>query len=217
MASNGAESGRKTNEQGIKTYNASSTYQYFNVDDPNSIQKLREMAERGEFPQFIESQTREARERFYEEFNKLYPDPPGILNDYRIEQEGSRRINILFNYNMAEAESPPPVVLPKKNSSEAVRNGAIKYAIYAQRPAVENALLVRKGGYSSYELAAKYGKRVLSAKEKAEADREMISFVEKLMKSPLSKEGHLYNQEAWKKQGNGWVRAGASDIEGFKF
>ena len=143
-------------ENANQTYNESSIKR-LNVDSPDSIQKLREMARRGEYPEFIESVTREGRERFYEEFNRLYPDPPGILNDYRIEQLDSRRINVLYNYELAEAESPALIRLPSRNPSESVRNGAIKYAIYTSRPAVENALLTRQGGYSSFALAEKYG------------------------------------------------------------
>ena len=58
----------------------------------------------------------------------------------------------------------------------------------------------------------RFGKSLLVSTLKAywEGKRELFKGleIEKLEES---------NQEAWKKQGNGWVRAGASDIEGFKF
>lgn len=188
-----------------------------NVDNPDSIEQLREMAQRGEYPEFITSMTREGRERFYEEFDKLYPDPPGILNDYRVEPFSRRAVQVYFNYNMAEAESPGLVNLPSKNSGEAVRRGIIKHAIYVQRPAVERALLTRYGGYSSYEIADRYGRRVLSSTEKAQADREIIAQVERVLGSPLSKFGQRINAEDWISRDGGWVRGGALRPEDFGY
>lgn len=188
-----------------------------NVDNPDSIQQLREMAQRGEYPEFITSMTREGRERFYEEFDKLYPDPPGILNDYRVEPFSRRAVQVYFNYNMAEAESPGLVNLPSSNTSEAVQRGIIKHAIYVQRPAVERALLTRYGGYSSYEIADRYGRRVLSSAEKAQADREIIAQVERVLGSPLSKFGQRINAEDWISRDGGWVRGGALRPEDFGY
>lgn len=188
-----------------------------NVDNPDSIQQLREMAQRGEYPEFITSMTREGRERFYEEFDKLYPDPPGILNDYRVEPFSRHAVQVYFNYNMAEAESPGLVKLPSSNTSEAVQRGIIKHAIYVQRPAVERALLTRYGGYSSYEIADRYGRRVLSSTEKAQADREIIVQVERVLGSPLSKFGQRINAEEWISRDGGWVRGGALRPEDFGY
>ena len=176
-----------------------------NVDNPDSVQRLREMAQRGEYPEFIEGTTREGRERFYEEFDRLYPDPPGILNDYRVEPFSRRAIQVYFNYHMAEAESPGIVNLPSSTISEAVRRGVIKHALYVQRPAVENALLTRYGGYSSYDIANRYGKRVLSTVERTQADREMLSQVEQLMGSPVSNRGQISNANSWLSRDGGWV------------
>ena len=192
-----------------RTFEVSRTV--INASSPDSIEKLRIMAQRGEIPQSIELGSREQREQIYEEFNRLYPDPPGILNDYRVEKLGSKSVHVTFNYNMAEAESPPMLTFPSRHSSEGAQAGVIKHAIYERRPAVENALLVRMGGYATSELAMKYGKRVLSGDEKAKVDREMIRHVERLLGSPITKAGQEYNQAAWIKRGGGWVRAGALD------
>ena len=192
-----------------------STGQTLDASNSNSLSELETMAKRGQIPERILMGSTEERERIYEAIDRLYPDPPGILGDYRVEQVGGRSLQVSFNYAMAEAESPSTITLPSRKSSDSVRAGAIKQAIYTQRPRVENALLTRKGGYTSYDLATKYGKRVLSAAEKAEADRKMIAFVERLMGSPMSKGGHEYNQAAWLKRNGGYVRAGALDASDY--
>ncbi len=199
---------RKTDNQEIKTYNTNPDDKRMNVDDPDSIQKLREMANKGEFPEFIDATSREARERFYEEFNKLYPDPPGILNDYRVEPNGRSSAFVYFNYNLAEAESPGNVSFPSRHSSEAVKQGAIKHAIYKQRSAVEYALSSRLGGFSSYDLAQKYGGRVVSKAERAQADKKIISQVERLLGSPMTRRGLQMNATDWKEQDGGYFRIG---------
>ena len=180
------------------------------ASSPDAIGELREMASRGEFPEFIESSSRESRERFYEKFDQIYPDPPGILNDYSVKQIGSSSIQVSFKHNLAEAESPPSIVLPRRvdKVSETVKRGAIKHAIYSQRPAVELALLSRSDGYASFAIAGKYGKRVLSGAEKAAADREMIEHVEGLLKSSLTREGYRANESEWRSMNGGWRRVG---------
>lgn len=177
-----------------------------NVDNPDSIQQLREMAQRGEYPEFITSMTREGRERFYEEFDKLYPDPPGILNDYRVEPLGLRGLRVIFNYSLAEAESPGVINLPDKNSGEAVRRGLIKYAIYQTRPRVEYALGCRRGGFSDYQLAHEYGGRVVSTAERDLVNAIMTMQVSAEIGSPLSRQGRAGIEGAWKPKNGGWVR-----------
>ena len=177
-----------------------------NVDNPDSIQQLREMAQRGEYPEFIGGTTREGQERFYEEFDRLYPDPPGILNDYRVEPLGLRGLRVNFNYSLAEAESPGVINLPSKNSGEAVRRGLIKYAIYKTRPRVEYALGCRRGGFSDYQLAHEYGGRVVSTAERDLVNAIMTMQVSSEIGSPLSRQGRAGIEGAWKPKNGGWVR-----------
>lgn len=184
------------------------------IRDPNSIQQLRELASRGEVPLDASTGSFEEREKFFEEFDRLYPDPPGILNDYRIERDSKRSAYIYFNYNMAEAESPGLVSMHEK-LSELAKHGIIKYEIYRHRSGVERALYSRMGGYSSYDLANKYGKRVISSAEKAQADREMIAHVERLLASPMSKRGLAGNQGDWTKVAGGWRRNAAFSGEDY--
>ena len=138
-----------------------------NASDAKSIEQLRAMASRGEIPNAIEG-SREDRERIFEEFNRLYPDPPGILNDYRLDTSlGAKQVGIFFNYNMAEAESPQFITYSRRNkTSEAAKAGQIKYEIYKSRPAVELALSSRHSGFSTFEMAQKWGGRVLNDSEK---------------------------------------------------
>ena len=178
------------------------------ASNSNAIQELRLMAERGEVP-FSVNGTSEARERFYEEFNNLYPDPPGILNDYRLDTRmGANQIGVFYNYNMAEAESPGFFTYSRRrNTSEAAKAGQIKYEIYKTRPQVELALSSRSSGFSNFEMAQKWGGRVLNNFEKAQVDGEMEANIRNLLGTPMSLAGKQLNEGFWVKQGEGWVRA----------
>ena len=178
------------------------------ASNSNAIQELRLMAERGEVP-FSVNGTSEARERFYEEFNNLYPDPPGILNDYRLDTRmGANQIGVFYNYNMAEAESPGFFTYSRRrNTSEAAKAGQIKYEIYKTRPQVELALSSRSSGFSNFEMAQKWGGRVLNNSEKAQVDREMEANIRNLLGTPMSQAGKQLNESFWVKSGEGWVRA----------
>ena len=184
------------------------------IADANSIQQLRELASRGEVPSAVYTGNFEEREKFFEEFDHLYPTPPGILNDYRIQRDSKRSAYIYFNHDMAYAESPGLVSLHEK-FSESAKNGVIKYEIYRRRAAVERTLYSRMGGYSSYDLADKYGSRIISAAEKAQADKEMIAYVEKMLASPMSKRGLEGNQGDWTKVAGGWRRNAAMTAEDY--
>ena len=203
------ESKIKTSPSTLSTYNELRDKTY-NVDSPEFINNLREMASRGEFPAFIDASSRESRERFYEEFNRLYPEPPGILNDYRIETDlRGRSAQVYFNYNLAEAESPGHIrFLRGANTTEEVKAGQIKHAIYVQRSAVEFALSSRMGEFPSYDLAKKYGGRVLSKLERDEADRAIYQHVEGLLKSPMTARGKWLNAEEWLERDGGYIRKG---------
>lgn len=190
----------------VRTFEPSETS--IEIADPNSIQQLRELASRGEVPLSATTGNDQQYEKFFEEFDRLYPTPPGILNDYRIVPNSKRSAYIYFNHDMAYAESPGLVPLREK-FSESAKNGMIKYEIYRRRAAVERTLYSRMGGYSSYDLADKYGSRVISAAEKAHADKEMIAYVEKMLASPMSKRGLAGNQSAWTKVAGGWRRNAA--------
>ena len=48
----------------------------------------------------------------------------------------------------------------------------------------------------------------MSEAEKAAADREMISHVEGLLKSQLTREGLESNQSEWRRMSGGWRRVG---------
>ena len=150
------------------------------------------------------------KERIYEEINRLYPDPPGILNDYHLDTSlGPNQVGIFFNYNMAEAESPQFVTYSRRrNTSEAAKAGQIKQEIYRMRPNVEYALSSRLGGFSSYDLAEKYGGRVVSKAERDEANRAIISRVEKLLSSPMTKRGQKMNETDWVERDGGYFRIG---------
>ncbi|MBQ6113893.1 MAG: hypothetical protein IJL11_00800 [Synergistaceae bacterium] len=200
----GAETPKAT-ASGAQTTEVTSTV--LNLSNSDGISQLKEMAKRGEVPQGIEAGSREANERFYEEFDRLYPNPPGILNDYTVTPQGSRTVDVVFNYNMAEAESPYTVTLPSRNASESARRGAIKHAIYKKRPAVELALSSRSNGFSNFDMADKWGNRVLNNSEKAQVNREMEANIQRLLGTPMSKRGRELNESFWVKSGEGWTRA----------
>lgn len=191
----------------VRTMELNSTF--LDASKTDSIQQLREMASRGEVPYVIEG-AGSAREKLFEEFNRLYPDPPGILNDYRLDTRlGANQIGIFFNHNMAEAESPQYVTWARgRRMSEEGKAGQIKYEIYRVRPAVEYALSSRMGGFSNFDLARKYGGRIVSKTERDEADRAIISQVEKLLGSPMTKRGLRMNETDWAERDGGYFRIG---------
>ncbi|MBQ3455001.1 MAG: hypothetical protein IJG36_01070 [Synergistaceae bacterium] len=179
------------------------------ASSPDSMRQLESLAAKGVIPDRIVEGSREERERIYEAINRLYPEPPGEMNNYEVIQRDRRHIEVRFRQKLMEAESPPQLTLTHPDMSESARAGLIKHAIYRQRPAVELALLSRSDGYASFPIASKYGKRVLSSSEKVAADREMISYVEGLLKSPLTREGLQSNQSEWRKMNGGWRRVGS--------
>ena len=134
----------------------------------NAINDLREMAKRGEVPDSV-SGTGEERERFYEEFNRLYPEPPGILNDYRLDTRmGANQIGVFYNYNMAEAESPGFFMYSnRRKTSEAAKIGQIKHEIYKTRSKVELALSSRSSGFSNFDMAQKWGGKSIKCLRKS--------------------------------------------------
>ena len=185
-----------------------STGQTLDASRTESLKELENMAKRGEIPDSV-SGTGAEREKIYEEFNRLYPDPPGILNDYRLDTSfGKNQVGIFYNYNMAEAESPGFFTYSRqRNTSEAAKAGQIKHEIYKTRPKVELALSSRSSGFSNFEMAQKWGGRVLNNSEKAQVDREMEANIRNLLGTPMSQAGKQLNESFWVKSGEGWVRA----------
>ena len=172
----------------------------------NSVEELRAMAQKGEVPLAMNAFSREGNEQLFEEFNRLYPDPPGILNDYTVRAEGLRGVEVTYRHNLAEAESPRYVSFPSRKSSEAAKSGAIKHAIYVTRSRVELALSCRMEGYATLEMAQKWGHRILSSAEKAQVDREIEANTQRLLKSPMTKRGREMSERQWRREGEGWRR-----------
>ena len=205
-----------------------------NAGDPNSIEQLRTMQKRGELPIEILGGTRDERERVFEEFARIYGDPPGILNEYTVKPVDEHLPNLLqitFTTDQAIIQGirVDDVSLVKRGKdSELSRRGQINYAILKARRNAEGAASFRGAqGFPDISFAQKWGYRILSDAEKEQANQEIHAFLEKQFKSPVSKSGRAYVDNAWMRLGNGWVRKG-SDMgqaemydrlrqEGYKF
>ncbi len=173
--------------------------------DEDSLKRLAELAKAGELPAKIEG-SQEEQARIYEEINRLYPSPPGAMGEYKVEDFG-RTLDIHMTYGLLAGENPV-VRLPRgRKASEAERAGAIKYAIYKHRDALELAAISRQHGFPSLDFAEKWGGRILNSSEKAQVDREIEAHVQKLFKSPISKGGKKFNEGEWRQIQGGWVRA----------
>lgn len=182
------------------------------ADDASSLDELREMAKRGEIPIYI-SGSAEAREKAYEEFARVYGDPPGILNQYRLVEERPGVVRVEFTTNEAIIQGiaiQTVSYIRRGRMSELSKRGQVNHAILSARKAAEGAASFRGGdGFPNIEFAQKYGGRVLSTAEKNQANREIHSFLEGLFQSPLSKSGQEYVDSSWERYGNGWVRKGS--------
>ena len=171
----------------------------------SSVQEVEAMAKKGEIPSKIEG-SREDQKKIYEAIDRLYDKPPGIMGDYKVEDMG-RSLEISFNYNMLHGEDTS-ARLPGRDVSQAVKDGAVKYAVYNHRGALELAALSRgNNGYPTLEMGRKYGNRSLSNAEKAQANHEMETHIRNLFKSPLSVEGRRLNESYWHKDADGWRRS----------
>ena len=178
------------------------------ASSPDSVRQLEILASKGVMPDRIVEGSREERERIYEAIDRLYPAPPGEMNNYDVIQRDRRHIEVRFRQNMMEAESPPQLTLTRPEMSERARAGLIKQAIYRQRAAVEVALSTRKSGFPTYEMADKYGRKILSNSEKAQVDREIGEFVQSMLKTPMSSEGREIDSDMWIRVSGGWERHG---------
>ena len=205
-SSNGGTSSKEASSP-TKTETIEALKQPLIVSSPDSMKKLEEMASRGEIPGWLSEGSREERERMYEAIDRLYPDPPGELNNYEVIPRGRHNIEVRFRQDLMTAESPSQLNLTRPEMSESARRGMIKQAIYLQRDSAELALASRKGGFPTFEMSHKYLRRVLSNAEKEQADREIESFIQKMLKSPMSKAGRAANAGMWRKVAGGWERA----------
>ena len=116
-----------------------------------------------------------------------------------------------MDYGFLVGEDPRSINLPHgRKAGEAERAGAIKYAIYKHRGALELAATCRAEGYPTYDMHRKWGGRILSSSEKAQVDREIEAHVQNLFQSPMSKSGKAYNVSEWAQLQGGWVRKGDS-------
>lgn len=181
-----------------------------NASDPNAIGKLREMAERGEIPSSVIG-SRDDRARWFEEFDRLYAEPPGELGKYRTVSNGGRSLDIRFEHNFLTGGVEPRVSLANKveKASSAEISGATKYAIYQHRPILEQALMYRQSGWPTIEMRQKYGamgQRVFSDSEKTRIDSEINSYLFSQLKSPLTKKGEQFASGYWDKVPGGWKR-----------
>ena len=177
MGGRGASSGRKNNSQQNTTDSL-----------PSSI-----------------TGTREERAQKFEQIEREYPAPPGVMNEYHIEEfSGTAEIHFDNNYLRGEDIS---IRYPRgTRASEEEKAGAIKYEIYQHRPALELSALSRRGGFATFEQSQKWGGRLLSDKEKAQVNSEMEAHIRKLFNSPLSRKGRELNESQWTRESGGWRR-----------
>ena len=186
---------------------AKSEQQTLTISDKsaNSVQDIEAMAKNGEIPRKLEG-GREEQKQMLEAIDRLYPDLPGVMGDYNVEDMG-RSLEISFNYNMLHGEDVS-ARLPGRDVSQAVKDGAVKYAVYNHRGALELAASSRGlNGYPNLEIGQKWGSRLLSDHEKALANQDIYANVQKLFGSPISTEGKRLNEAYWSHENGGWRRA----------
>ena len=179
---------------------------------PDSLERLTAMAQRGELPSEITG-TREERARIYEEIDRLYPKPAGVMSEYHVVEEMKSSAHIIFD-NEYTSGIDTNINYPRKmRATEAEKQGAIKYAVYKSRANLEYSATHRRewqggGGFATMDMARKYGGRGLSDKEKRHVERETAQHIQKLFKSSWSPEGRAKDNEHWYKTSEGWRRKG---------
>ncbi len=179
---------------------------------PEALKELAEMAKRGEIPSDITG-SKEDRARLFEEIDRLYDVPPGELGKYTTVPESSRSLDLRFEHEFLSGGVQPRVRTANylEKASPAEISGATKYAIYKQRPVLEQALMYRADGWPTLEMSLKYGvkgTRTFTDTEKTQIDKEIRAYIEGQFKSPLSRKGEQFAAAYWKKQGNRWIRTG---------
>ncbi len=186
---------------------------YVNASASGAIEQLREMAARGEVPYSVRGNTKEDLAHWYEEFDRLYDNPPGELGKYKTKPITRREIQIDHEHTYLGGKQPPAKTAHdvSKASPEEI-SGAIKYAIYQRRPVLEQGFTFRASGWPTQDMKQKYGApgtRVFSNAEKTRIEQEIKSHLESLVKSPLSKGGQRYADGGWERKGDGWIRVDA--------
>ena len=170
------------------------------------------MAKRGEIPSDITG-SKEDRARLFEEIDRLYDVPPGELGKYTTVPESSRSLDLRFEHEFLSGGVQPRVRTANylEQASPAEISGATKYAIYKQRPILEQALMYRADGWPTHEMARKYGvrgTRTFTDAEKMQIDKEIRAYIEGQFKSSLSRKGEEMAAGYWGKQGDRWIRTG---------
>ena len=208
-ASSGKTNKGNTTATGTKSYDIIDVT--LNADDPKAIDQIRNLAGRGEIPDSIKGSA-DAREKVYEEIAKLYGDPPGVLNEYDVKplNQSGTIINILFTNNESHIVGiyPQPVkYLKRGEASELSKQGQRTYEILKMRDAAIRASVYRGGdGWPNLEFQRKWGGRVLSNSEKAQADKEIRSYVERIFKSSLTAQDIKSMNIYWTRVDGGWIR-----------
>ena len=169
----------------------------FQVSDSNS--SIAAMRKNNEIPSKVTDS------HSFEEIDRLYPAPSGIMSEYHINEMGGTA-SIHFDNNAVRGEDTFIRYPNGRKASPSEKAGAIKYAIYKHRGALELAALCRRGGFATFDMAEKYGGRLLSNLEKAAVNREMNAHIKKLFGSPISREGQKLNEGHWIKEVGGWRR-----------
>ena len=162
------------------------------------------MARSGVVPERLMG-TKEEKIKTLEEINRLYPDPPGIMGEYHVTESGST-LAIDFDNNAVMGEGTHINLPSGRHASEAEKAGAIKYAVYSHRAALELAASSRRQGFATLEMSQKWGGRLLTNTEKKQVNREIEQNIQKLFNTPMSKKGKELNESMWKKEDGGWRR-----------
>ena len=198
----------ETKVQGLSNVNPRVTRAELNADNPNAIEELRAMAERGETPVKITGH-KENRERIYEEMDKLYAAPVGALSEYTIRpltpSPVEYKLRVDFD-NFARA-MPSRVDVPRRTTSEAAKRGAIKHAIYNYRPFAEQMYMFREGKGSYWDDKGgsdAWRDRIFSSKERNETIQDMLRGIERTFGTPATEQGKKYIESGWTKVGDGW-------------
>lgn len=177
----------------------------FDADNPKALDEIRAMAARGEIPERVTG-SREAQARLYEEIDKLYAEPTGILADYTVNRDSRNNIELDYQ-NFARGEEPRIKVPRTYKASEAEVQGAIKQGVYSNRPYVESMYIWRRGRGGYWEdkggTSAWHGK-VFSSQERTALERDWERGILKTFGSPMMPKTREYIKSMWVKDGDGW-------------
>ena len=184
-----------------------------NASSPTAIEQLRAMQSRGEIPQEIIGKPEE-RERLYEEFARIYDDPPGVLGEYKlvpITEGNTAHMYVEFTTDkvVLNGISVDDVnYIRKGRASELSKRGQEKHAVLKARGAAEIAASYRLNGWPNGDFSRKYGDRVLNAKQKAQVQQEIDDYLTSIFKSPITDASKIFGEDiVWRKVPGGWTRS----------